>query len=78
MGPAISLPPSPPSVSFPLIYLTGQTGIIFSQLIYGHLLLALFVVGGGPHAHADAKYFCRQRYDKRNRFAAFSFRIQER
>ena len=55
--------PSPPSVSFfPLVYLTGQTGIVFSQLSYMVIfsLLCSLLVAVTPHAHAERAVLPKQ------------------
>ena len=66
MGPAITASTlTTVCVFFPLIYLTGQTDHLQPTLIYGHLLLALFVVGGDDLAHAgEILPYHQQRYDK--------------
>lgn len=83
MGPAITASTlTTVCVFFPLIYLTGQTGIIFSQLSYMVIfsLLCSLLVAMTLTPMLSAKYFHTISSDtiKRNRFAAFSFRIQER
>ena len=69
-------------VFFPLVYLTGQTGIVFSQLSYMVIfsLLCSLLVAVTLTPMLSARYFQNNNNNMekpRSRFAAFSTRLQE-